>query len=223
MLDFPQYSRILLNELFSRQERDMDWRQFDDLGYDDDEMYRMEEAGVFDDAGNMVKSVDDFDAILDKFYNDKDDYSNNDEDDDDDNDVPLQKSENDIKMSVKAIICQDYNADGDKKFLILEDAYSDWWDLPGGHMEDGETSDEALMREVSEETGLECDGHEEIFTRWMKLGNEEKPVMFFFSDANGEVELSEEHTDHAWITLKEINDYNLGKFADILEEAFQEK
>ena len=146
----------------------------------------------------------------------------NDNEEDEKEEINLRKSDMDIKMSVKAIICQDYNADGDERFLILKDEGTDWWDLPGGHLEDGETSDEALMREVNEETGLECDGHEEIFTKWMKLGDEEKAVMFFFSDASGDVELSEEHTDYAWITIDEINDYNLGVFSDVIEEAFQD-
>ncbi len=43
------------------------------------------------------------------------------------------------------------------KVLLAHRRDIDWWNLPGGGMEPGETVDEALMREVLEETGLQVE------------------------------------------------------------------
>ena len=43
------------------------------------------------------------------------------------------------------------------RILLAHRRDIDWWNLPGGGMEVGETVDEALHREVFEETGLEVE------------------------------------------------------------------
>ena len=43
---------------------------------------------------------------------------------------------------------------GSVHFLLIKDPYGKWG-LPKGHLEDGESSEEAAVREVSEETGLD--------------------------------------------------------------------
>lgn len=59
------------------------------------------------------------------------------------------------RMSAKAMICS-----GEYILLVKED--SDTWDLPGGGVEHFEQLQEALLRELNEEIGLEDDDVESI-------------------------------------------------------------
>lgn len=127
--------------------------------------------------------------------------------------IPFTKAQ-DIKLSVKAVIRKD------GKILILKDAGSDWWDLPGGHLKDEEKLEDALAREVKEEAGLMISDPDCFTVKVLKLGKETKPVIFYEASATGDVKLSEEHTDYKWITEAEIDNYNLGVFKEILHENY---
>lgn len=54
-----------------------------------------------------------------------------------------------FRVSVYAVIIEE------GRVLLAHRNDIDWWNLPGGGMEAGETVEEALIREVREETGLE--------------------------------------------------------------------
>ncbi len=56
-----------------------------------------------------------------------------------------------FRVAVSALIF-----DGERILLALRRDI-EWWNLPGGGVEIGETVDEALCREVKEETGLEVE------------------------------------------------------------------
>lgn len=56
-----------------------------------------------------------------------------------------------FRVAVSALIFHEGN------ILLAHRRDIDWWNLPGGGMEAGETVDEALRREVYEETGLEIE------------------------------------------------------------------
>lgn len=56
-----------------------------------------------------------------------------------------------FRVSVSALIFEK------ERVLLAHRRAIDWWNLPGGAVDPGETVDEALRREVREETGLEVE------------------------------------------------------------------
>ena len=77
----------------------------------------------------------------------------------------LQLQQEDVALSTKAFI---KNAAGET--LILYDPSVDFWDLPGGHVKEGETTQQSLEREVKEETGLTIKNTNELFVNDLKMG-----------------------------------------------------
>ncbi|KKK71078.1 hypothetical protein LCGC14_2917560, partial [marine sediment metagenome] len=125
----------------------------------------------------------------------------------------------DISLSVKAIIKGPKGELVDpwaSATLMLKDAYGPWWDLPGGHVQEGETLVEALRREVKEETDLDLLVIREREVRMLKLGDEFKPVVFYDAVATGPITLSEEHTSYRFFDDRELGEIDLGVFRDVL-------
>jgi 8-oxo-dGTP pyrophosphatase MutT (NUDIX family) len=114
--------------------------------------------------------------------------------------------EQDMKRVAKAVLIGE-----DGKVLILKRSgnviskESPWeWDLPGGHIEGDETSEETLDREVWEETSLDLGKAKKIHT-------EEGTIFFVSREWEGKVMLSQEHEDYIWINPEDVGNYNIGK------------
>ena len=83
---------------------------------------------------------------------------------------------------------------------------SPWeWDLPGGHIHEGESDVKGLQREIQEETSLYISRAPD----WFML---EKHTRFFLiREWKGEITLSDEHTEYKWVAPREVTKYNIGK------------
>ena len=109
----------------------------------------------------------------------------------------------------------------DNKVLILqrndnEDIYPGMWELPSGKREPLEPSEESLIREIKEETGLvvEIIMPFSVFDYQIEKENDIKDstqinflVKIIKDDSR--VILSDEHQQFTWVTQNEIEEYNL--------------
>ncbi|MEI6596986.1 MAG: nucleotide exchange factor GrpE [bacterium] len=101
-----------------------------------------------------------------------------------------------------------YNDKGEI-LLIQCPKWGDYWHIPGGHIEIGETGEKALKREVMEETGLEIDNIE--FIGWQDAIEPKgffKKKHFIFLDycarmSGGKITKSREMEEYIWLEPRE--------------------
>lgn len=103
----------------------------------------------------------------------------------------------------------------DNKVLIAKRTYGDGpaigkWEFPGGKINEGETPEEALIREMKEEMDIEvsvlsyiCDHIEKLPTRTIHLN------LYKCSKISGDIKINSEHIDYALVSKDEIEDYDL--------------
>jgi nucleoside triphosphatase len=96
-----------------------------------------------------------------------------------------------------------------KLFLMRSHKWRDQYVIPGGHIEVGESIEQALRREIKEETGLDIDHIEFIGFQEFILDDAfwEKRHFIFFDYActteSIQVTLNDEAQEYAWVPLAE--------------------
>jgi len=112
-----------------------------------------------------------------------------------------------LKVSAKGIFLSD------GKVLIMSD--NGKWDLPGGGIEGDERVQDALRRELLEETGLtdfsigEVVHVDEWFIEKLDL---HVVAIFYRCEISGQPQpkqLSDEHTEFAWIVPADLKNYDV--------------
>ena len=123
----------------------------------------------------------------------------------------------------------------DGKVLIIREAATNpdgtnvgKWDIPGGRMEFGELPDEALTREVKEETGLDVTIDRPFAVgQWQPVIQGEPSqivAMYYRCEAEpGPVHLSKEHDEAIWIDPREHAKHGLIDNVTPIFETFLEQ
>lgn len=109
-------------------------------------------------------------------------------------------------------------SDGERLVLVRRggEPFRGWWGLPGGAVELGETVEEALRREVLEETGLEVEV--EGFLTYKDAVNRDEAqrvrfhyVILFFAarPVGGRLQASDDAAEAVWVPWSEVDRYRL--------------
>jgi nucleoside triphosphatase len=120
--------------------------------------------------------------------------------------------------TVSAII---FNPDN-KILLCKSHKWNDKYVIPGGHIELGEKMEEALKREILEETGLEIYDiklislKESVFSETFHKGKHFIFIDYICKTDSYEVTLNDEAEEYEWVDLQEIDNYELGGFVKSL-------
>ena len=125
-------------------------------------------------------------------------------------------------LAVRAFIRDDAG-----KILILkrasDDMYGDLWCLPGGKVDYGQTAEEAVIREIQEETSLNCTSVNFLFYMDglpVTPGDKHYLTLFFSCEVNGNIRLNRESSELAWTEPNNLDQYEFAFGSDKAIEAY---
>ncbi|WP_376796873.1 NUDIX domain-containing protein [Thermogemmatispora sp.] len=118
-----------------------------------------------------------------------------------------------FRVAVFALIFDD-----EGRILLVHRNDIDWWNLPGGGMELGETVDEAVRREVREETGLEV-VVERLVGVYSKPQKEEVVLTFRCRVVGGRLTTTQEARDCRYFPPQALPANTLPKHRQRIEDA----
>lgn len=104
----------------------------------------------------------------------------------------------------------------DNQCLILKRSSSEYksglWCLPGGKIDYGYTIEQAIRKELKEETSLECISYKFLFYQDslpLEPGKMHCINLYFVCTYAGQLVLNEESSDYAWIEQSELSQYKI--------------
>ena len=127
-------------------------------------------------------------------------------------------------LGVKVILV---NTEGNILFLRRSDKVSrpHGWDLPGGGVDKGESPQNAALREVKEETGLEVSNLRILTTYLINTDKQDDLIIGYVADVEDEVVkiIGWEHEDSRWVSLDELGELDLPPEHTAILEAYNKQ
>ncbi len=115
------------------------------------------------------------------------------------------------------------------KYLLLKkvrDIHQDHiggWEVPGGKINSEETPLKAGLREIKEETKLDCQIIKELKSLVLEKDNIKTKTYVYLAEAKKEkVSLSDEHSDYCWVSFEEIDLLENVIYRDLLKKYIKE-
>ncbi|MEU1594517.1 NUDIX hydrolase [Streptomyces sp. NPDC005708] len=92
----------------------------------------------------------------------------------------MAANEHEAKMAHPRMAAGALFFDADGRVLMVEPTYKDYWDIPGGYVETGESPLQAASREVHEELGLTLTLGRLLAVDWAPNATEGDKVLYLF-------------------------------------------
>jgi 8-oxo-dGTP diphosphatase len=89
------------------------------------------------------------------------------------------------------------------RIMLVRPTYKDYWDIPGGYVDAGETPYEACTREVKEELGIHVQLGQLLVVDWAPHPDEGDRLLFIFDGGT----LNKEQTDAIQLQHDELSEY----------------
>jgi 8-oxo-dGTP diphosphatase len=103
-------------------------------------------------------------------------------------------------------------------------SYPDVWDFPGGHVDEGETPQSALIRELQEELGIKAIVPPQVW-RVLDGAGQYRLHLFLVRQWSGEIVNADtnEHDDLAWFEEAEVHALKLAhdSYRELIPDAFR--
>lgn len=97
----------------------------------------------------------------------------------------------------------------DNKVLMVQKNGSLKWELPGGHVEPGESMKLGAIREVTEETGRKLDKAHLSKISTVVNDKSTSNIYLYNRPINNKIKLSSEHVNYKWVTQEDLDKLEL--------------